>query len=81
MCQDTNYNGGFYALCATVADASKLKLTRATDSTHFVAGDYAAIYATTTGDGIRSRRGTVSTFSRDPTHRPDPRLPSWPFRR
>jgi hypothetical protein len=49
-CQDTNHNGGFYSLRATVADTSKVALTRATDATHFAAGDYVAIYEKTTGD-------------------------------
>jgi hypothetical protein len=49
-CQNTQFNGGFYPLLATVADTSQAKLAKAADATHFAAGDYVAIYGKTTGD-------------------------------
>ncbi|HEY3281855.1 MAG TPA: hypothetical protein VGN26_06230, partial [Armatimonadota bacterium] len=53
-CQNTELNGGFYPLLATVADTSQAKLVRASDATHFAAGDYVAIYEKTTGDVLPS---------------------------
>src|SRR3974390_1718471 len=49
-CQNTEFNGGFHPLLATVADTSQAKLATAADATHFAAGDYVAIYEKTTGD-------------------------------
>lgn len=53
-CQNTDFNGGFYPLQATVADNNEVQLVRATDAGHFARGDYVAIYATTTGDVLPS---------------------------
>jgi hypothetical protein len=62
-CQNTDFNGGFYPLLATVADTSEVKLTNATDAAHFAAGDYAAIYETTTGDVIPSELTRVTAVT------------------
>jgi hypothetical protein len=62
-CQNTQYNGGFYSLRATVADTSKARLTRATDAAHFAPGDYAAIYATTTGDVLPTELTRVTAVT------------------
>src|SRR5512136_1537803 len=37
-CQNTQFNGGFRPLLATVADTSQAKLAKAADATHFAAG-------------------------------------------
>jgi hypothetical protein len=62
-CQNTGFNGGFYSLRATVADTSTVKLTQAADATHFAAGDYAAIYATTTGDVLPTELTRVTAVT------------------
>jgi len=45
--QDTNYNGGFYALQATQAEDTQITFVSAADVAHFAVGDYVAIYAYT----------------------------------
>ena len=62
-CQNTEYNGGFYSLLATVADTSKVKLTQAADVARFAAGDYAAIYATTNGDVLPTELTRVTAVT------------------
>jgi Pectate lyase superfamily protein len=62
-CQNTDYNGGFYPLLATVADTSEVKLTKASDAGHFAAGDYVAIYRATTGDVIPTELTRVTAVT------------------
>lgn len=62
-CQNTNYNGGFYSLRATVANTSTIELTKATDATRFAAGDYVAIYEKITGDVLPTELTRVTAVT------------------
>lgn len=64
-CQNTDFNGGFYPLLATVADTSQVKLASAADAARFAPGDYAMVYATTTGDVLPSELTRVAAVSPD----------------
>ena len=57
--QTPSYNGGFYSLRATVANTASVALATPSQATHFAAGDYVAIYSTTTGDVIPSESSQV----------------------
>lgn len=62
-CQNPDFNGGFYPLLATVADSSQVQLARPTDAGRFAAGDYVAIYSTTTGDVLPSELTRITAVS------------------
>jgi Pectate lyase superfamily protein len=57
--QDPGYNGGFYALKPTVANASTVTLAKNSQANRFAAGDYVAIYASTNGDVIPGETSQV----------------------
>jgi Pectate lyase superfamily protein len=57
--QNPSYNGGFYSLTPTVATTNSVTLANPSQAVHFSAGDYVAIYATTSGDVIPTETSQV----------------------
>jgi hypothetical protein len=59
--QNTKYNGGFYSLKPTQANAATVTFAKAQDAAHFAAGDYVAIYAQTSGDVIPTETSWIAS--------------------
>jgi hypothetical protein len=59
--QNRQYNGGFFELQATQASSLKVALKTPADASQFRAGDYVAIYESTSGDVIPTETGQVSS--------------------
>ncbi len=62
--QDPLLNGGFYSLTPTVATTTSVTLADPSQAVHFSAGDYVAIYATTSGDVIPTETSQVVSVNR-----------------
>jgi hypothetical protein len=58
--QNTSYNGGYYNLNPTSAGGTTVTLTSSGDAGRFAAGDYVAIYSSTSGDVIPSEPTQVA---------------------
>jgi len=63
--QNSAYNGGFYNLKPTVANSSTVTLANTSQAHRFGAGDYVAIYASTTGDVIPGETSQVLSVNTD----------------
>jgi len=61
--QNPAQNGGFHALEATGASSSKVTLTSPAPSSKFRAGDYVAIYESTSGDVLPTETGQVTSIN------------------
>src|SRR5215831_11075205 len=59
--QNRKYNGGFFELQATRASSVKIALKTPADASKFRAGDYVAIYESTSGDVIPTETGQVTS--------------------
>lgn len=62
--QDPNYNGGFHNIKATNANDQVVTLTTSSQASNFKAGDYVAIYSSTTGDVIPSESTQLTSVSK-----------------
>jgi hypothetical protein len=59
--QNPSYNGGFHSLKPTHASATTVTLATPQDASHFVVGDYVAIYAQTTGDVLPTETSQLTS--------------------
>jgi len=62
--QNPGYNGGFYNLNATNPNDTAVTFSTGPDVSNFKAGDYIAIYETTTGDVLPTETNKITTVDK-----------------